>query len=91
VKNPANEEEVSLTLDHHGLEILQCETFRPRVSFSDLKEFLEFGYYGGWLTPFIEAIHLHQASALTRIILNGVFFPIEDHHSIVVALARKKE
>jgi SAM-dependent methyltransferase len=91
VKNPANEQEVSLTLDQHGLEILQCETIRPGASFKDLKEFLEFGYYGGWLTPFIEAIHLHQASALTRIILNGVFFPIGDHHSIVVALARKKE
>jgi SAM-dependent methyltransferase len=90
VKNPADEEEVRQTLTRRGFVVQECETFRPQASFKHLKEFLEFAYYGGWLTPFIEGMGLHKAGALVQKLLNRVFFPTEDHHCIVIALARKE-
>jgi SAM-dependent methyltransferase len=90
VRNPADEEEVRKTLSRRAFVVQECETFRPQASFKDLKEFLEFAYYGGWLTPFIEGICLHKAGMLVQKLLNHVFFPTEDHHCIVIALARKE-
>jgi SAM-dependent methyltransferase len=89
VCNPANQEEVASTLKRYGFTVRDCETFRPDVHFRDLQEFLEFAYYGGWLTPFVEGLGLHQAGARLRWILNTFVFPMQDHHSIVIALAQK--
>jgi len=89
VLSPRNQEEVFSILDRNGFVVRQCETFEPQLRFRDLDEFLEFAYYGGWLTPFIEAIGLHKARALTRFMLNRFVFPIEDHHSIEIHLAQK--
>jgi len=90
VNNPADLRHVEETLERNGFEILESETFRPRAAFKDWNEFLEFAYYGGWLTPFIESLGLHESGAVVRTVLNRLFFPMEDHHSIVIALARKK-
>jgi SAM-dependent methyltransferase len=89
VLSPANQQEIFDTFERHGFVVRQCETFEPQLKFRNLDEFLEFGYYGGWLTPFIEAVGLHKASAFTRFVLNRFFFPIEDHHSIEIHLAQK--
>ncbi len=89
VHNPANQEEVANTLQRHGFTVRDCETFRPGVRFQNLREFLDFAYYGGWLTPFVEALGLHKAGGKLRWILNTFVFPIQDHHSIVIALAER--
>jgi SAM-dependent methyltransferase len=89
VLSPANQQEVFETMEKHGFVVRQCETFQPKLTFRDLDEFLNFAYYGGWLTPFIEAVGLHKAGAMTRFVLNRLFFPIEDHHSIEIHLAQK--
>src|SRR5262249_9034105 len=86
VNNPCNERHVKRLLERTGFEIQECETFQPRAAFRDWKEFLEFAFYGGWLTPFIESLGLHEAGAAIRVVLNRLFFPMEDHHSIVIAL-----
>ncbi len=89
VMSPTNRKDVFDTLERNGFVVRQCETFEPKLKFRNLDEFLEFAYYGGWLTPFIEAIGLHKAGAFTRFILNRFLFPIEDHHSIEIHLAQK--
>jgi SAM-dependent methyltransferase len=89
VCNPANQKEVTTTLESYGFTIRACETFTPPLYFKDFNAFMEFAYYGGWLTPFIEILGLHKAPRLARTILNTFFFPIQDHHSIVIALAQK--
>jgi SAM-dependent methyltransferase len=89
VLSPANQLEVFATLERAGFVVRQCETFQPKLKFRDLDDFLEFAYFGGWLTPFIEAVGLHKAGALTRFVLNRFFFPMEDHHSIEIHLAQK--
>jgi SAM-dependent methyltransferase len=89
VCNPADQVEVVDTLTAHGLTVRACETFCPAVHFKDLQEFLEFGYYGGWLTPFLEELGLHRAGKWMRRILNTFVFPVQDQHQIVIALAQK--
>jgi SAM-dependent methyltransferase len=88
---PADRGEVAATLERHGFAVRQCETFRPKLVFRDLDEFLEFAYYGGWLTPFVDAVGLHKAGPLLRFLLNRFVFPLEDHHSIEIHLAQKIE
>jgi SAM-dependent methyltransferase len=89
--NPAGLDEVVQTLQANGLEVCAGETFEPALSFRNFQEFMDFAYRGGWLTPFIEALGLHRAKALTRLLLNLFVFPAHDHHSIAVVLARKSE
>jgi len=89
VMSPANRQEVFDTMERTGFVVRQCETFQPKLRFRDLDEFLDFAYYGGWLTPFIEAMGLHKAGPFTRFVLNRCLFPIEDHHSIEIHLAQK--
>jgi SAM-dependent methyltransferase len=89
VLSPANQQEVFDIFERNGFVVRQCETFEPKLRFRDLNEFLDFAYYGGWLTPFIDAIGLHKAGAFTRFILNRFFFPMEDHHQIEIHLAQK--
>jgi SAM-dependent methyltransferase len=91
VCNPADRAELVHTLEQSGFVIRECETFRPEIRFANLNEFLGFAYYGGWLTPFVEALGLHQARAMLRLVLNTFVFPIKDHHCIEVVLARKGE
>jgi SAM-dependent methyltransferase len=86
---PAGQDEVVRTLETQGFTIVAAETFRPQLEFRNLEQFMEFGYRGGWLTPFIEEIGLHKAGALTRFFMNWFVFPVHDHHDIVIVLARK--
>ena len=65
------------------------ETFEPALHFRTFDEFMDFAYRGGWLTPFLEALGLHKANAMTRLMLNLFFFPVQDHHSIEIVLAQK--
>ena len=89
VFNPTDQDEVVSVLRDQGFEVCACETHRPPVRFRNYREFMDFAYYGGWLTPFIEAFGLHKAKPLTRGLMNSLLFPVQDHHSIVIALARK--
>jgi SAM-dependent methyltransferase len=90
VYNPADESEVVETLDRHGFVVRACEVFCPRLYFKNLDEFLEFAYYGGWLTPIVERFGLHRARPPVQAIWNGLFFPVHDHHRVVIALAQKQ-
>jgi len=90
VCNPADEAEVVRILEENGFAVLEAETFRPEVQFRDLDPFLEFAYYGGWLTPFVESIGLHRAGPVVRAVMNALVFPVRDHHSIVRELAEKQ-
>jgi SAM-dependent methyltransferase len=89
VCNPADLPDALRTLRECGFEIVRSESFTPQLRFSDLNEFLEFAYWGGWLTPFVESLGLHKARRVVRALLNKLVFPIEDHHSIAIVLARK--
>jgi SAM-dependent methyltransferase len=89
VCNPADRTEVVQTLEENGFAVRECETFEPALNFRKFKDFMDFAYWGGWLTPFIEALGLHKANAMTRLMLNLFFFPVHDHHSIEIVLAQK--
>lgn len=89
LKCPDNQIEVEQALSHVGLEIVTAHTFEPELRFRDFDEFMEYGYRGGWLTPFIEEVGLHKAGRIQKAVLNRLIFPILDHHNIVIALARK--
>lgn len=90
VLNPADLREVSATMEAHGLEVRQGETFEPKLIFKDFADFMEFGHRGGWLTPLIEEMGLHRAGPIKRWFLDRLAFPVEDSHNIVVALGRKR-
>jgi SAM-dependent methyltransferase len=87
--NPTGREEVVSTLEAHGFAVVAAETFEPALKFEDVDEFIEFGYHGGWLTPFIEALGLHEAGEMKRGLISLLCFPIEDQHNIEIVLARK--
>ena len=89
VYNPANQEEVVRTLEQNGFTVRECETFSPDLHFNNFNDFMEFAYYGGWLTPFVESLGLHKANRLIRKFLNTFAFPAHDQHNIVIALAQK--
>lgn len=89
VCNPVDQDDVIGTMKANGFEICAAETFEPELDFRSFDEFMEFAYWGGWLTPVIEAIGLHKAGAITRWMLNRFCFPLKDHHSIAIVLARK--
>jgi len=90
VCNPADRGEIVCTLEQYGFQVRECETFQPRLDFRNMADFMEFAYYGGWLTPFIERLGLHRVRPLTRAALNLALFPIQDHHSIEIVLAQKR-
>jgi SAM-dependent methyltransferase len=89
VCNPAGRDKVVEALENNGFAVREAETFEPPLRFRNFDEFMDFAYRGGWLTPFIEALGLHKAGALTRWLVNRFFFPADDHHSIEVVLAQK--
>jgi SAM-dependent methyltransferase len=89
ILNPADEGEVVRALQANGFEVCESQTYEPALEFRDFDQFMEFAYRGGWLTPILEALGLHQAGPVTRLLLNWFFFPIKDHHNIAIALARK--
>jgi len=86
---PADRRELTSVLIDHDMAIVAAETFHPAVLFKNFADFMNFAYYGGWLTPFIESLGLHQANAVLRTTLNTFFFPVRDHHSIEIVLAQK--
>ena len=86
---PESEDQVTRLLSNAGFEIRVSETFEPELKFEDFSSFMEYGYHGGWLTPFIEDIGLQNASRWQQALLNRIVFPVTDHHSIVLAVARK--
>jgi len=90
VCNPAGRDEVTRTLERHGFEVRASSTFEPPLSFANFQEFMDFAYRVGWLTPFIEALGLHKAGFMTRLMLDRLVFPVADHHSIEIHLARKE-
>jgi SAM-dependent methyltransferase len=89
VCNPADRAEILRTFETHGFDVCRCETFAPRLDFKNLDDFLAFAYYGGWLTPFVEALGLHRMQGTTKAEVDSLFFPVTDYHSIEIALAKK--
>jgi SAM-dependent methyltransferase len=87
--NPANRDDAVRTLEANGFEVCAAETFEPALQFKNFDAFMEFAYQGGWLTPLIESIGANKLKPVTRWMLNRLFFPISDHHSIAIVLARK--
>jgi SAM-dependent methyltransferase len=87
---PEDEEEVNRRFEEAKFESEISETFEPELRFENFDGFMEFAYHGGWLTPFVEELGLQRAGWLTRRFLNTAVFPIRDHHSIVIAVARKR-
>jgi SAM-dependent methyltransferase len=90
VLNPADLREVAGMMDAHGFDLCRGETFEPTLTFKNFDEFMEFGYRGGWLTPLLESMGLHQAGPLKRWVLDRLAFPVEDRHNIVVAVGRRR-
>jgi hypothetical protein len=86
---PDNDQDVRKVLMQHGFEIVVSETFEPGLAFPNFESFMEYGYHGGWLTPFIEEVGLHRCSRWQKAVLNRTIFPVRDHHSIVIVLARR--
>jgi SAM-dependent methyltransferase len=90
VLNPADLREVADVMGAHGLDVHKGETFEPELSFPNFDKFMEYGYRGGWLTPLIESMGLHQAGPAKRWVLDRLAFPVADKHNIVIALGRKR-
>lgn len=89
VLNPADTADAAATMTALGFEVLRSEPFRPELVFEDFDRFMEFGYHGGWLTPLIEEMGLHQAGPFKKWLLNRLAFPVNDAHNIAVVLGRK--
>ncbi len=89
VSSPEGHSEVIEILEENDFEVCQIETFEPKIDFANLDDFLDFGYYNGWLTPFIEKLGIHKASKMLSLMINILLFPIHDNQSIEIALARK--
>lgn len=87
--NPADTDEVVKTISSHGFQICLAESFEPAVEFPNFEVFMEFAYRGGWFTPIIETLGLDRARPIVRRLLNRLVFPVNDHHTIAVVLARK--
>ncbi|MEZ6131879.1 MAG: class I SAM-dependent methyltransferase [Planctomycetaceae bacterium] len=86
---PHNENSLRETLTAAEFEILVTDTFEPELRFRHFDDFMEYAYTGGWLTPFIEEMGLERAGRATRALLNTIVFPVKDHHSILLGVARK--
>jgi SAM-dependent methyltransferase len=89
VTNPADHQEVAEEMACNRFVVRTSKTFTPELRFANFREFLEFAYWGGWLTPFIESMGLHRAKPALRMLFDTFIFPIEDHHSIEIVLAQK--
>ena len=89
VSSPEGHSEVIEILEENDFEVCQIETFEPKIDFANLDDFLDFGYYNGWLTPFIEKLGIHKVSKMLSLMINILLFPIHDNQSIEIALARK--
>jgi SAM-dependent methyltransferase len=87
--NPSGREDVVQALNRHGFAVREAETFEPELEFPDFEQFMDFGYRGGWLTPFIERLGLHELGKVKQMLLDKLVFPIRDHHSIEIVLAQK--
>ncbi len=87
---PDNEAQVTAVLERNGFEIVVSETHEPELQFPNFDSFMEYGYRGGWLTPFIEEIGLHKCKPWQQAILNKMVFPVTDHHNIVLVLAKRR-
>lgn len=89
VTNPKDREAVTSAMESQGFEVLRSESYKPTVHFRNFNDFMEFGYRGGWLTPFIEHLGLQKAKRTTRALLNALVFPIRDYHDIEIVIGRK--
>ena len=86
---PTHEGDLRQKFENSGFDIVDTKTFEPSLLFRNMAEFMEYAYTGGWLTPFIEDLGLQNAGKTTRRLLNTFVFPVRDHHSVLIGLARK--
>jgi len=89
VINPADLDEVVRTFEACGFEVCALENYEPALVFHNMDEFMVFAYRGGWFTPILEVAGLHKANAILRLFLNWFYFPVQDHPSIAIVLAKK--
>jgi ubiquinone/menaquinone biosynthesis C-methylase UbiE len=87
---PSSTTQVTQVMERSGFEIAASQTIEPRLHFENFDAFLDFAYHGGWLTPFIEEIGLHQLRGWKKRLLDQMFFPMTDNHSITLVVARKR-
>jgi len=87
--NPANPAAAVQTIAANGFQICVAESFQPDVEFPNFDVFMEFAYRGGWFTPIIETLGLNRARPMVRRLLSRLLFPVNDHHTIAIVLARK--
>lgn len=86
---PDHESGLGRSMSSVGFEIEATDTFEPELWFADFDSFMQYAYTGGWLTPFIEQLGIHRLNKAAKALLNGFVFPVRDHHSILLGLARK--
>lgn len=89
LNTPENLDEVVKLMEQSGFTVVEAATFEPRLEFTNFDEFMAFAWRGGWLTPYVESLGLHQAGRFKRFLLDQCVFPVSDVHRIVIALARK--
>ncbi|MHC4878333.1 MAG: class I SAM-dependent methyltransferase [Planctomycetota bacterium] len=89
LKTPEDQGEVVELLEAAGFEVSAVETFEPPLFFANFDEFMDFAWRGGWLTPFIEELGLHNAGRFLKTLLNTFIFPVSDVHRVAIATARK--
>jgi SAM-dependent methyltransferase len=88
--SPRELAELVVELERSGFVVREAELFAPTLRFADFREFLDFAYYGGWLTPFLESRGVHRAGPIVRALLDACFFPFDDEHRIAIVLAEKR-
>lgn len=88
-QSPENLEQAQGQIDQHGFQILNSEEYRPQLTFANFEMFMDYGYRGGWLTPYIESLGLHQIGWPMKKLINLLIFPLQDHHHVAEIVARK--
>ncbi|MGD9634055.1 MAG: class I SAM-dependent methyltransferase [Pirellulales bacterium] len=86
---PADCDAVVRSFERHNFRTCASELFEPELVFNTFDDFMEFAYRGGWLTPFVEEMGLHEAGPLLKGVLNAMVFPFRDHHRIAIGLAER--
>ena len=89
VQTPRDREDVVQQFEDQGFQICRAECVNCPLKFPNYKSFMDYAYYGGWLTPYIEGLGLQCAGKMSQFLLNRLVFPMNDEHHVVATVARK--
>ncbi|MCA9072853.1 MAG: class I SAM-dependent methyltransferase [Planctomycetaceae bacterium] len=87
--SPDNLEQAQSEIEQKGFEICDSKDFRPELIFANFEAFMEYAYYGGWLTPYVEGLGLQQIGWPMKKLVNLLIFPLQDYHHVAAVVARK--